>query len=81
MCPIPGTFPAYIIIYWYHATIVMQKITLRQSPLSLVMNRRSSGQRSNVNTLVEPVLTKAREAYARTAVASGSVTRTNLNKG
>ena len=77
MCPILGTFPASI-GYWSIAPIVMQIITLRQNPLSLIMKRISSDQRRHMNILVEASLSVAREANISMTMESGSETRKNL---
>ena len=80
MFPIPGTFLAAIKSYWGLATTVMQKIKFRQSVLSLVMNIISINQIRHVNTPVEAVVVVAREARARVAMESGSVTRTIITE-
>ena len=78
MCKILGTFPSAIRNYLYLATILMQKITSRQSDLSVIIMRRSSDQRIHVKPLLEAVVSMAREVNTRTTVASVRATRTNL---
>ena len=78
MIQIPGTLPAVIISYWDIDTVLIQKITLRQNVLSLLMNRISSKQRSHVKLLMEEILDMAREVNAGITVAIRSATSANL---
>ena len=81
MCPIIGTLPAAIRIYWDLGTILMQKIKSHKSDLSLVMKRIKIEQRRHMKPLVEVVASVTREVNAKITVASRSATRTNLTEG
>ena len=78
MCPIPGTFPTAIRSFWELATVLMHKITSRQSALSLVMKIISISQKNHVKPLREAVVAKGSKSKARMTVASGSATKINL---
>ena len=61
--------------------VVIHRITLLQSSLSLVMRRRSSNQRRNLKPLNKAVVAMEREAKTIMKITSISATRINLMEG